>query len=144
MSCWLNIHWPPLNDEEANAEWRYWVFLQRPRGGIEIGDRVFIYETFNNPDINIDGREGRKGIVALVEVESGIEPNEGEVQRTVDGREIDWRFHIQTRVVDSGRLFCSLPELRGALGLPGFCAQVPGGLMHLNDEQCEALSRCFT
>ena len=132
--------------EEKAARWRYWLFLKSHRPDLQLGDRVFIYETEASPSYIEKGHTirrppGRKAVVALVRVTTGLRqlPNGDETLQ--NGRVHHWRFEAETELERE----CDIPlaEARRALGKDGWCARVAGGLMSLNEGQFDRiLARC--
>jgi hypothetical protein len=145
VNYWITIHYP-MSAEERVARWRYWLFLKSRRLNLRFGDRVFIYETETNPSYIERGRTvtrppGRKAVIALVRVTTEVRPHHNGDEVLEDGRVHHWRFIAETELERE----CDIPldELRRALGMPGWCTRVVGGLMSLNrDPFNRILARC--
>ena len=118
MNYWLTIHWPHrVDDEPLTPQGGVWVKDKKEADilEMEIGDLVFIYESKygttaieENTDGSIDVpcKVGRAGIVSLVEVTHrpkslGTEINPENQWKYRDGRVIWWRWHAQTKPVNT-------------------------------------------
>lgn len=153
MNYWLTVHWPPYEDEDEDAGWRYWVFLsegyQQAGRDLQPGDRIFIYETLSAPRVRRDERfvairrPGRQGIIALVRASGSIEPDlDAEPEIYEDGRELCWRFHAQTQLEREG--FLPLIEVRRILDYRAqYYLRIPGGLRKLAGAQFDRLLQEF-
>ena len=145
MNYWMTIHYP-MSAEERAARWRYWLFLKANRPDLKPGDRVFIYETETHPGYIERGRTvsrppGRKAVVALVGVTTQVRAIDDADEVLEDGRVHHWRFGAETEWERECNI--SLAEVRQALGMPGWCARVAGGLMSLDQGQFNRVqSRC--
>ena len=151
MNYWLTVHWPLRLDERKNASWRNWIFLakgwQNSGQRIQVGDRVFIYETASAPRVRIGARlirrrPGRKAIVALATVITPLRYKRTRPEVLEDGRERCWSYRAQTHTDQEGRL--PLTELRNVLHKPGFSARVPSGLMRLRKPQFNRIFHRFS
>lgn len=153
MNYWLNVHWPPYEDEHDYEQWNYWVFLaegyEQLAQDLQVGDRAFIYETKYAPRRKTDAgfigqkRPGNQGIVALVEIigELQKDPN-AKLEKYEDGRELCWKFHAETKLVKEK--FCPLAIVREALGYkPKYYFRIPGGLRKLTKAQFDSLVKQF-
>ena len=146
---WLTVHWPPLNKEEEESQWRYWVFIDEKysrRGRkLDVGDQVLIYETETAPGVKTKSgkyrryRRGRKGIIARVEIRSPREESKNEKDEVhEDGRVFRWRYHYRT----GGRkdIFIPLTSIRKALNYKhGWAPQIAGGLKPLFKDQFDRI-----
>ena len=151
MNYWLTVHWPLRFDERKNALWRNWIFLakgwEKSGKGIQVGDRVFIYETESAPRTKvgnqlIERRPGRKAIVALATVKTPLKyKHKIKPEVLEDGRERCWSYQARTHTDQESML--SLTELRKLLRRPGFSARVPGGLMILKKSQFNRILHRF-
>ena len=148
---WMNVHWPPLNKEEEESQWRYWVFIDEKysrRGRkLDVGDQVLIYETETAPAVETKSgkyrsyRRGRKGIIALVKVSSIREERKNKRDEVhEDGRVFRWSYHYKTG--DRKDIFIPLTSIRKALNYkPGWAPQIHGGLWPLSKDQFDRILR---
>jgi hypothetical protein len=147
---WMTIHWPPLDEQEEIAKWRYWVFLDErysSRGrDVKVGDQVFVYETESAPRLIKSGRiidyqPGSKAIIALVTINRGMEKDRyAKIEKHEGGREFCWRYHFQTSPSSIQGIKIPLKRIRKALKYkPQWAPQIPGGLMRLSEAQFKHL-----
>ena len=151
MNYWLTVHWPLRLDERKNAAWRNWIFLaegwQNLGKRIQVGDRVFIYETESAARVRVGARlirrrPGRKAIVALATVTTPLRYKRTSPEILEDGRERRWSYRAQTHTDQERRL--NLAQLRNILHKPGLSARVPSGLMKLRKSQFNRILHRFS
>ncbi len=115
MSYWITTHWPRREDESID-EPHSGVWVQDGKqhliDRVAPGDLVFIYESRSGPAAlreYVDGttrriacRQGREGIVALVEVtDRAFQPEDSRPERYDDGTTLWWRYCAPTRSANS-------------------------------------------
>jgi hypothetical protein len=152
MNYWITTHWPRREDESIDEPHEgVWVQdgQQDVIDRVAPGDLVFIYESKTGPTVlrqYADGttkrlrcRQGREGIVALVEVTSkAYEPEDSHPEQRTDGSTMWWRYYAPTRSANSAGF---LPRLQAARLLE-FSDRYPfrgfgdehSGLKHITEE----------
>ena len=153
MNYWLTVHWPLYTDAPDDAAWHYWVFLaegyEQLGKNLQIGDRVFIYETKYAPRKKTNGgfisqkKLGKQGIIALVQVIGNLEPNpNAKLETYEDGRQLRWKFHAKTRLEKEN--FCPQATVCKVFGCkPRYYFRIPGGLRKLKEAQAKLLLKEF-
>ena len=80
-------------------------------------------------------------MIALVRAVSKVRKHNGEPEVLEDGRVHNWRFVTEAKLERPCHI--TIIELRKALGKPGWCARLPGGLTELGKAKFERiLARC--
>ena len=158
MNHWLTTHWPRLEDQPDNAPWGVWLQDGYKHVGDDLvpGDHVLIFETQNAPNEvkgnstgrtrTVKHRTGRRGIVAIVEVTSGLRKSNKKPERFADGATRWWRWMAETRVVLDGG-FVPWQQVNRVLGYePDYNMRGFGGgsgLKKISQEQYDQLAELF-
>jgi hypothetical protein len=135
VNYWITTHWPRREDESVDEPHNgVWVQdgQQQVIDRVAPGDLVFIYESKFGPTVlrqYADGttkrlrcRQGREGIVALVEVTSkAFESEESRPEQHADGSTMWWRYCAPTQSANSAGF---LPRVDAAR-LLGFSDRYP-------------------
>jgi hypothetical protein len=107
---WVTTHWPP----EIGASLNYGVYLydgtQSVGADVEIGDRVWIYQSKGGKAVlreRTDGskytskrQQGKGGVIALTEVVNKLHDIGGEPEEYVDHTRRWWRWKADTRLIN--------------------------------------------
>jgi len=160
MNYWLTTHYPPRKEKDTNNPYAIYLPDGRHMAGVDIAidDIVLIYESLRGKSIlkhDINGNEyvskciiGRGGVIALAKVITPLREDVYEKPtRYVDGREIWWKWHADTKLIsDNG--FVSRQEINRMLGyslnnaLRGFGTK-HSGLKKITDEQYQGLIKIY-
>jgi len=160
VNYWLNIHWPPLQEDKPeppsplpDPEYHYRVYLPdgRQNAGEDLkqGDYVFIYETKTGRARKGAGKyaPGRQGIIALVRVLTPImEKPDEQPEEYLDGSVLWWKWQARSQVRQLG--FCSRRDVCSILGYSkdynfrGY-GEARSGLRKLTKEQFDSLLEYF-
>ena len=107
---WITTHWPPEIDEQPYVGIFLYDGSQQVGTDIKVGDRVWIYQSKTGRRIvreKPDGskyknkrKEGKEGVVALMEVVSELHESREKPEKYENGTERWWRWKADTRLIN--------------------------------------------
>jgi len=154
---WITTHWPP--EIETDLDYTVWLYDGTEHVGslMEPGDRVWIYQSKGGRLIirqwphgskyKLKRKQGKEGIIALVELTSKLYDSGGTPERYDNDTERWWRWRADTRLVNQSGLV-PREQLNSLLGYRrnfGFRAFGDGhsGVKHIDETLHRQIMQAF-